>query len=273
MILAQITFGSQGQALRDEKQDAAESFLCSLLKNGQIYREYNFAWFKGNLIAYVQVARPDSMEERYHSQPVQSDLATVVELFGQSPQWQLMDDDIPGKLPTWEESPWLFLYTHAFDDSSPVCCGNTGSPIPLYLLPVSDKAREQIYFWARSYYHHDHIWLISGALEIAAYKQLADPTSQLSVSGRQLCSVIEKAAQKPTYYYLMRYWGRAGSEAQRLCPLCGRPWHVLDDFEERPFHHFHFRCDPCRIVSRVADSYEDERHARIGEFRERKSPQ
>jgi len=68
-------------------------------------------------------------------------------------------------------------------------------------------------------------WLLSGALEIPAYKKLADPTSELSVNGRELCARIEKATQKPTYYFLMRYWGRNDGEATRSRPLCGAKWH------------------------------------------------
>lgn len=52
-----------------------------------------------------------------------------------------------------------------------------------------------------------------------------------------------------TYCYLMRYLGRNKNE---------NTWE------------FHFRCDNCLIVSHIADSYEDERHARIGEYKIKK---
>lgn len=34
---------------------------------------------------------------------------------------------------------------------------------------------------------------------------------------------------------------------------------------------FHFQCHDCRLVSHEADSCEDERHARIGEYKRNKT--
>jgi predicted nucleic acid-binding Zn ribbon protein len=95
--------------------------------------------------------------------------------------------------------------------------------------------------------------------EVPAYKQLADPKSDLSVTGRELCARIEKATEKPTFYYLMRYWCRNDGEATRTCPLCGGEWRLSDQEKEdkTPFHRFHFRCNGCRLVFRIADSNEE----------------
>ena len=181
------------------------------------------------------------------------------------------DDDVPKRFPAWRRSSSFYLFTHAFDDASPVCCGDSGEPIPVYLLPIPDQDRRDLFSWAGSYKHLDNIWLNSGALEIPAYKQLADPTSQLSVAGRELCASIEKATQKLTFYYLKRYWGRSDGEATRVCPLCGRKWRLSNQpADMSPLHKFQFKCDSCRLVSRIADSYDDERHARIGEYKRRK---
>jgi predicted nucleic acid-binding Zn ribbon protein len=166
------------------------------------------------------------------------------------------------------------LFTHAFTEESPVCCGDTGRPIPAYLLPVSDQTRRGLYGWAGRYSHHDNIFLDCAALEIAAYKQMADPTSRLSVESRKLCADVEKATGKPTFYYLMRYWGRSSGEEKRLCPLCGRKWRVSCDAGapretegKKPFWQFAFRCVRCRLVSHLADCDDNQRYARIGEYR------
>lgn len=143
-----------------------------------------------------------------------------------------------------------------------------GKPIPTYKLPVSDSIREGLYFWAESYRHHDAIWLESGDLEISAYKQLADPNSGLARQGRELCTEIEQATGKATFYYLDHYWGRKSQEEEnRLCPVCGGCWRVFNDDDGNGFSAFPFRCYSCRLVSHKADSCEDERHARIGEYR------
>jgi len=270
MFLVQITFGSDGgdNRRRESLRDAAETYLGSLLWNGQIYGDYLLAWSNAQLVGYTRAARPDSFAKRYHSQWGASTLNKLVEAFGRDPEWRIIEDDVPRRFPSWRRSSSLYLFTHAFDVTSPVSCGDSGKLIPVYLLPVSDQNREDLYRWASSYRHLDNIWLDSGALEIPAYKQLADPESDLSAAGRELCARLEKATQKPTFYYLTRYWGRADGEATRPCPLCGGEWHLSNqNADMTPFHKFSFKCDGCRLVSHIADSYEDERHARIGEYK------
>jgi predicted nucleic acid-binding Zn ribbon protein len=269
MCLARITFGPDigSSRERDALSDVGESYLAALLKNGQIYGEYLLAWSNGTLVAYTHVARPDSLAERYHSEWAMSDLNAVAKAFGRVPRCEIIDDDVRKRFRSWKHSTSFYLFTHAFDDASPIRCGDTGRPIPLYLLPITQQARQDLYFWARSYNYHEHIWLGSAALEIPAYKQLADPTSDLSVTGRQLCVDVERATKTPTFYFVDRYWGRNVGEAGRPCPVCGGKWHSSGTRSDgQPFHRFHFRCKRCRLVSHCADSYDDERHARIGEF-------
>ena len=69
MFLARIIFGTHAGSTRqrDELSDAAERYLGALLKNGQIYGEFMFAWSNGTLAAYTHVARPDALAERHHS--------------------------------------------------------------------------------------------------------------------------------------------------------------------------------------------------------------
>lgn len=273
MYLTQLTFGPAAclSLDRDALKDAAESYLASLLKNGQLYGEYLLAWCEDNLVAYTHLPRPDSVAERHHSAWVKKEFDVVVKNFGGPPKCKLIDDDVPKRFPNWKQSASFYLFTHAFDDTSPVCCGDSGKPIPLYLLPLGQELREHIYFWGCAYKQHDHIWLNSAALEIPAYKQLADPMSDLSANGRELCAQVERATGRPTYYFLMRYWGRNIGEAVRRCPSCGGKWHTSEtETDRRPFFQFHFCCQRCRLVSHCANSYEDERHARIGEFKKSK---
>jgi predicted nucleic acid-binding Zn ribbon protein len=268
MYLSQIIFGKfKNIRCKISPSDVAESYLAALLHNGQILGDYLFAPCKGKLVAYTHVARSNALAKRYHSQWGISCLQDVVNIFGQVPQYGIIQDDFPKRFPSWKKSSSLYLFTHAFDDTSPVCCGDSGSPIPLYLLPISDQTREDLYFWTRYYKEHDNIWLSSGALEIPAYKQTADPRSELSVIGRELCQEIETSTGKNTFYYLHRYWGRNVGEQDRLCPMCGRRWRTsLKKSPELHFWKFSFRCIRCRLVSHYADSFDDERHAAIGEY-------
>ena len=269
MFLVQITFGADGgdKRHRESLQYAAEDYLSSLFWNGQVCDEYWLVWSNGKLIGYTRVPRPDSFAKRHHSLWGVSALNKYIKASGHDPQWRIIEDGVPRRFPSWRRSSSFYLHSHAFNDSSPVCCGDSGSPIPVYLLPLSEEDRRDLISWSGSYKHLDHVWLASGALEISAYKQLADPTSELSVNVRELCARIEKATQKPTYYFLKRYWGRNEGEATRPCPLCGARWHLSNQIENAPFHKFQFKCERCRLVSHCADSYDDERRARIGEYK------
>ena len=204
---------------------------------------------------------------RHHSQWGRERLKRVIEEFACVPRWTILEDNVPKRLPSWRRSSSLYLFTHAFRDASPVCCGDSGAAIPLYLLPISQQAREDAYFWSNHYRDHDNVWLGSGTLEVLAYRETADPKSELSSEGRESCREIEAATGKPTFYYLQRYWGRTVGEEKRLCPLCGRKWRTsTKETDKTPFWEFTFRCMQCRLVSHVACSYDNERHAAIGEY-------
>ena len=139
--------------------------------------------------------------------------------------------------------------------------------MPLFTLPVPDQIKEDLYSWQKDYRELDSVWMRSGPVEMPAYRQLAVPCSDLSVDGRRLCREIENATGIPTFYYLMRYWGRPKGEDDRSCPGCGEGWKASESESEygEKFHQFHFKCEPCRLVSHKGKGA-DGRHARIGEF-------
>jgi len=225
MYLAQVVFGTEGgKKSRRDLVYVAESYLAALLHNGQILGEWLSSWIEDGYAAYVHLARPNSFLRKYHSKWGLPDLKAVVDAFGHEPTWVILADDVPKRFYSWKRSKSLYFFTHALDDTSPVCCGDSGAPIPLYLLPLDYETKEDCYFWSRSYNYHHNIWLVSGELEMPAYKQFADPKSQLSEKGREHCAKIERATKKPTFYYLDRYYGRLDVEREdeRLCPLCGK---------------------------------------------------
>jgi predicted nucleic acid-binding Zn ribbon protein len=195
-------------------------------------------------------------------------VTSVIQAFGHEPKWILLDDDIPKKMPDYKNSPFLYIFTSTFRWGSSIRRGDNGKRISPIMLPVSSEIKDDIYGWERVYRHYDHIWLDSGVLEIPVYKQLADPKSELSDRGRKICADVEKATGIPTYYYLMRYWGRKNGEDQRKCPACGNQWHIeAKETKKEQFWHFHFQCHECRLVSHKASCCYDERHARIGEYK------
>lgn len=266
MILANVTFGSLRGKPREELEDAVETYLSSLFKGGQICGERFLTWTKGKVNAHVLLAAPEAMGLKFHSAWGRKNLAEVVALFGREPVWKILDDDAGKTSSKWRGAPFLYLFTNAFSWSSPVRRGDGKRSVPLFTLPVSDQIKESLCRWQGSYREHDNIWLESRALEIPAYRQLADPNSELSEDGRGLCREIETGTGIPTFYYLMRYWGRPKGEDKRVCPGCGGAWRTSASADEKTFREFHFRCDSCRLVSHLGVSTDGGRHARIGEF-------
>jgi predicted nucleic acid-binding Zn ribbon protein len=271
MILHELTFGNIDKKNREDGEDVAQSYIATLLHNGQACGEYFIVVREGNLIAYVNLQGIRAQSLKYHSKYGMECLEKVTDFFGRPPEWKLADDDAPKRHTTWAKAPFLYLFTHIYDWESPLCRGDNGKPIPLYRLSNTHKDREAVYSWQHTYHQYDGIWLGSGELEIPAYKQLADPSSELSQQGRQICISIEKTTGVATYYFLMRYWGRRSGEDKRACPSCGRAWrsnHPID--HPGGWWQFAFQCHSCRLVSHVADSDEDERHAVIGEYKKQR---
>lgn len=266
MILANVTFGSLRGKSRESLEDAVESYLSALFKGGQICGERFLTVTKGRLNAHVLLSAPEAVSLRSHTEWGKKDLAAVIALFGKEPSWKILDDDVGKTSSKWRDAQSLYLFTNAFDWHSPVCRDNGRHPIPLFTLPLSDELKETLYGWQKSCRELDSIWLRSGALEIPAYRQLADPSSELAEEGRRLCKEIEQATKIPTFYYLMRYWGRSRGEDERVCPGCGSEWRTSAEAAGNNFWDFHFRCEPCRLVSHLGTTTNGGRHARIGEY-------
>jgi predicted nucleic acid-binding Zn ribbon protein len=271
MVIMQVTFNA-GKRVGDQLADAAEWYLALLAKNGQLDGDYVMGWVGGKLTAYVLLPDPEACQKVFHSEVGRMQLGVIRRLTGSDPSWSLLGNDATEPATAWESASSLYLFTHAYDQASPVCHGDTGASLPTYRLPVTERCREHLHDWALHYRELDSVWFSCGALEIPAYEQLVEPDSELSKSGRGLCGQLETVLGKPTYYCLHRYWGRAAGESDRLCPGCGRPWRArpVDDFDHL-WHEFAFHCQPCRLVSSDAATTEDdaEPYAHIGEYKQK----
>lgn len=273
MILANVIFGTRRGGERETLEDLAESYLGTLAQLGHLCGPWFLTWTKGRLNAHVLLASPAAFETRHHTKRGEEDLKAVTTAFGRSPDWKILDDDAKDRASTWKGAPFLYLFTDALSWASPVCRGDGKKPVPVFSLPLAEQQKSDLYSWQNGYSDHDKIWIGSGKLEIPAYRQLADPESELSASGKDLCREIESATGVPTFYYLMRFWGRSRSEKKRPCPGCGKQWKA-DRNEGSParFWHFDFKCEPCRLVSHLADCSESRNLAKIGEYRGKKPP-
>jgi predicted nucleic acid-binding Zn ribbon protein len=270
MILAKLTFGPRLQQSKEELEDAAEGYLGELIISGQIDDQYFLTWTQGSLNAHVMLGGSNAYLRRHHTPRGLKKLEAVTLAFGAAPSWEILDDEVKQKVPSWKKAPFLYLFTHLFDEDSSVCRGDGKRSIPSYVLPLTPEEKESLYGWQRSYRTHDRLWIDSGTLEVPAYRQLADPQSALSEEGRALCQQLETATGIPTYYYLMRYWRPVDlqTEKKRPCPGCGKAWYIRNDQpKSTKFWEFDFQCHPCRLVTHIGVSTDGGRHAKIGEFK------
>jgi len=266
MIIAKIVFGTARSTPEVDGADVAEAYLVSLVRNGQVH-EYLLSSTARSVEAFVELPRPNALSTKHLSKWGRNELRNVRRAFGREPSTSLVAPPVRRRWPSWQSADALYLFTHAFDRQSPMCAFNSREPLPLYTLPISDQLREKVWSWAVAYRDLDRVWLGSGPLEMAAYKQLADPSSHLSREGRDLCAKIGRATRRRTYYYLTRYYGRQRNDDARPCPGCGGEWHVVHHHPKTTkFAQFEFCCRRCRLVSHTASSPDGGREARIGEF-------
>lgn len=245
---------SLGGECRATLEDAAESVLGELSRNGQIWGRPLTAWVDGSLHLVAKTPCEDSLDSRYSSPWVEEYLRRLGEHCMGPLSWHSRGSrDVARCSPSeWEACPAFYLFTHAFDDGSPVVAGDSGDPAPLYLLRIDPRLREALLSWMSAYRSLDSIWLSSHALEKAAYEQLADIDSGLSRRGRALATEVEGALRRPVYYYLHRYHGLDEGEADRPCPGCGCRWARQSDPSTRGLAWFDFMCEGCRVVSQRA---------------------
>jgi hypothetical protein len=131
MILANVIFGPRGRKGREELEDLAQDYLSALFGAGQLCGEYFIGWKDGCLNAHVLLAGPGAYALRYHSPYGKKELSKVAEAFGSRPVWKIMDDDAKRRSYSWTKAPFLYLFTHAFDWTPPVCRGDGEHPVPL----------------------------------------------------------------------------------------------------------------------------------------------
>lgn len=272
MVLALVQFQPAKKVSKSKLEDLASDYLLMLSRNGQIIGEWSYAWQDGMLKYYIELPRPDAFESQYNSEWVERDFNKLAKHLATQPQWSLIEDLTAKRFPALKSSSFLYLWSNPNQYEPPVHRGNDGQTIPLYLLPIDQWWRQEIRSWQHDEDAYFHLWMKCGSLEIPVYRQMAEPRSGHVKEGRKYCQTIEQATNIPTYYYLERYFGRREGEEDRPCPGCGKLWKI-ENKKNKQFWNFDFKCDPCRLVSHIACSIatndEEERNAKIGEFKEK----
>ncbi len=234
-----------------EALELLQSLLFFYRNNGQVCgSEFVILPDAMGVAAHVYAPEEAALAERHASLYVVNQLSKIREAGGHvliHPLGRAPDTlDMCGC-----EAPESFvLFTTYLDTDPPLRCGRCFLPVPLYRIPAPESDDHgRIVSWATAYQACDRLFMHSGALERAAYRQLSRLDSSLTKEGLGQCQAISAATRKPVYYYLMHYYAenRRRQEARR-CPSCGQEW-----LKQVPWHRlFDFRCDTCHLLSNIS---------------------
>jgi len=250
MFDAEVTFAPKTSAQVSRLAELVWNFARSLLSNGQIADDYSVSVKRTIVRLLCVVPEKHSLETRFHDKFARKALRQAADLIKDNPKTVItgVADQTPGAC-NCQTHTSLHLFTHCFDDGSPLACGDCRQPVPLYRFPgLERELRDAALRWQWAYQACDNLWIHSGFGENWSYRQLSALDSGLNKDGLDLREGLEAALQLPVFYYLMRYRGRgAAAERKRPCPKCGGSW-LLPESKGG----FDFRCEPCRLLSSFA---------------------
>lgn len=253
MFVTELRF----ECFADTTISAAEKAINQLLEayraNGQVLgREFAVAFNDGEFRVRLLTPENNSLAHKYHSPWVKKALAELTEAKLLAPREKFIGQDINSEVSNTDIPSWQLLYTSYVHMCSPLRSGDNLLPIPLYRIPATFNGdHKRIIRWQSEWQACDELQMAAATkAEFAALEELSSPDSDLFRRGWDLRGRIEYLTQIPTYYYLYRVGGKdLTSEMARPCPRCGsQDWR----FDEPLLDMFHFRCEPCRIVSNLS---------------------
>ncbi len=254
MYLVEIRFECYDNTTLTAVEQAINRLMEAWRHNGQLLRrEFPLVQHDAEFTLRAMCPEIESLQPAFSSPWVRRQLHALSEAKLLQPRVKLIGRDINSEasaesLPTQSQ----ILYTTYVHSCSPLRDGDTMMPVPLYRLPASFNGdHKALVKWQTEWQACDELQMAgSGAVEFAALNEIANVDSVLFRRGWDLRGRLEYLSQIPTYYYLYRVGGdNLQNEQQRPCPRCGNPnWRLAE-----PWHDlFHFRCEPCRLVSNLS---------------------
>jgi predicted nucleic acid-binding Zn ribbon protein len=253
MYLVELTFECFDNTTLTAVDKAINGLIEALRYNGQILgREFPIIMGDAEFFVRAVCAEKESLHPKYHSDYVKTCLNRLNDASLIGPKVKVLGRDLNSEETADDGSPpWQILYTTYVHSCSPLRCGDTFRPIPLYRnAPTLNGDHKAIIKWQTEWQACDELQMAGGCkAEYAALTEITDAHSDLFRRGWDLRGRLEYITKIPTYYYQYRVGGHDLEEEQsRLCPGCGRQWRV-----DKPIHDiFHFKCDHCRIVSNIS---------------------
>ncbi|MGV3003073.1 Zn-ribbon-containing protein [Vibrio sp. E150_018] len=256
MYVVELRFECFDNTTIDAVEKAINGLFDALRYNGQILgREFPIIIGDGEFRARLICPEANSLHADYHSDYVKVCLQRLTEAKVLAPKVKVLGQDLNSEQTvSFDEQntpSWQVLYTTFVHSCSPLRCGDTFRPIPLYHNPPTlNGDHKSLVKWQTEWQACDELQM-AGACEAehAGLKEIAQVDSDLFRRGWDLRGRLEYITKIPTYYYLYRVGGESlQAEQSRPCPRCGGDWKL-----EQPLHDiFYFKCDDCRIVSNLS---------------------
>jgi len=253
LFIKELTFECYKNTQYNAIERAINNYFDMLRYNGQILgREFPIAMFDGVFSTRLVCPEENSLDEAFNSPQVKHALAQLTEAGLLAPKIKTVAEDLNSLECAPDFTPsWQILYTTFLDTCSPIRCGETLQPIPLYRTPeaISNGDRKSVLKWQEEWINCDELQMNGSAVSSAILKEMGEVDSKLYHRGSNLSKRIQFVTKVPTYYYLYRVAGVSlENEKQRKCPSCGGEW-LLD---APLFDIFDFKCDSCHLVSNIS---------------------
>lgn len=253
MFIKELTFECYQNTQYASVERAINTYFNTLRYNGQILgREFPIAMFAGWFVARLVCPEESSLDKAFNSPQVKQALNGLTEAGLLSPKIKNIGEDLNSLCCAENFQPsWQVLYTTFLDTCSPLRCGETFAPIPLYRTPeaISNGDCKSVIKWQEEWVNCDELQMNGSGVSSFALKEIGELESKLSYRSRHLCQRIQDITKIPTYYYLYRVAGKSLLDEQtRKCPSCGNDWKLPAPL----FDIFDFKCDPCQLVSNLS---------------------
>lgn len=253
MFVIELRFECFADTTISASEKAINNLLEAYRANGQILgREFAVAFNEGEFKVRLLLPERTSLANKYHSPWVKKALSELTEAKLLAPREKFIGQDINSEVSNPDTPSWQILYTSFVHMCSPLRSGDNLLPIPLYHIPATFNGdHKRIIRWQSEWQACDELQMAAATkAEFAALDELSSVESDLFRRGWDLRGRIEYLTQIPTYYYLYRVGGQSlATEQTRPCPRCGsQTWKLTEPLLDM----FHFRCEPCRIVSNVS---------------------
>lgn len=229
-----MTIMFKNECVEDETEFLFD-YLATLYKNGQILKDYQLVKTDNAYFAFLTVPNKDAIESRFnniYTNKYLHDIETKLDYLGENV-------DI-SECCCCNESSWYMLYADYASNASPIVCGDCGHEIPLYKIQhiKSEEEHFSILNWQKAYKSVDNIWMYCLSDRFSK-RQLSDPNSQLSKSGMEICTELEKVLRKPVFYFLY-----LPNKMTPNCPKCGRRWK-----KSKRTKTVDYVCEDCRLAT------------------------